>query len=102
MWLKNAQQCSFYIFCYFKESEVSDASSTSDKKEANKSSSDEEEDISTALVKEIDELRTKHEMPLSSRRFQVCRYVLSLYSIINETFLHDKCIVYSLISSPLV
>ncbi|XP_011136840.1 THUMP domain-containing protein 1 homolog isoform X1 [Harpegnathos saltator] len=56
-----------------KESEISDTSSTFNKKEADKSSSDldEEEDISTALEKEIDELKTKYDMPLSSRRFQV-------------------------------
>jgi len=57
-----------------KESEISSTTNTLDKKETNKSSKDkdEDEDISTALEKEINELRTEHEMPLSSRKFQVC------------------------------
>ncbi|XP_014470691.1 PREDICTED: THUMP domain-containing protein 1 homolog [Dinoponera quadriceps] len=54
------------------EPKVSDASDTLDKKEDKSSSDfDKEEDISTALEKEIDELRTKSEIPLYSRRFQV-------------------------------
>lgn len=63
--------------CYFKESKVTNISSILDKEEDDKSPSDhdEEEDISTALVKEIDELRAKCEKPLSSRRFQVCCYI---------------------------
>lgn len=66
----------FCLSFYFKEPEVSNISSTHNKKEADKSTSDldEEEDISTTLVKEIDELRAKCEMPLSSRRFQVAVY----------------------------
>lgn len=56
-----------------KESEISSTTNTLLKKEANESSEDvdEIEDISTALEKEINELRTEHEMPLSSRKFQV-------------------------------
>lgn len=62
------------IFFYLKESEISSTTNTLDKKETNKSlkDKDEDEDISTALEKEINELRTEHEMPLSSRKFQVC------------------------------
>lgn len=62
------------IFFYLKESEISSTTNILDKKEINKSSKDkdEDEDISTALEKEINELRTEHEMPLSSRKFQVC------------------------------
>lgn len=60
-------------FFYLKESEISSTTNTFDKKEADKSSKDidEDEDISIALEKEINELRTEHEMPLSSRKFQV-------------------------------
>ncbi|XP_070148657.1 THUMP domain-containing protein 1 homolog [Polyergus mexicanus] len=56
-----------------KESEISSTTNTFDKKEADKSLEDidEDEDISIALEKEINELRTEHEMPLSSRKFQV-------------------------------
>lgn len=56
-----------------KESETSSAANTLVEKEADKSlkDSDQDEDISTALEKEINELRTEQEMPLSSRRFQV-------------------------------
>ncbi|CAL1679605.1 unnamed protein product [Lasius platythorax] len=55
-----------------KESEISSTTNTLDKKEANESSEDIDgnEDISTALEKEISELRTEHEMPLPSRKFQ--------------------------------
>lgn len=61
------------IFFYLKESEIPSTTNTFDKKEADKSSKDidEDEDISIALEKEINELRTEHEMPLSSRKFQV-------------------------------
>ncbi|KYN04007.1 PREDICTED: THUMP domain-containing protein 1 homolog [Cyphomyrmex costatus] len=49
------------------------AINTLDKKETVKSLEDidDDEDISTALEKEINELKTECEMPLSSRRFQV-------------------------------
>lgn len=61
-----------YFYC-FQESETSSAANTLVEKEADKSlkDSDQDEDISTALEKEINELRTEQEMPLSSRRFQV-------------------------------
>ncbi|XP_011639493.1 THUMP domain-containing protein 1 homolog, partial [Pogonomyrmex barbatus] len=60
----------------FKESETSNKFTTDNtfpKKEADTSikDPDRDEDISTALEKEIVELRTECEMPLSSRKFQV-------------------------------
>ncbi|XP_071570524.1 THUMP domain-containing protein 1 homolog [Temnothorax nylanderi] len=56
-----------------KESETSSTINTLVEKEAEKSleDTDEDEDISTALEKEINELRTESEMPLPSRKFQV-------------------------------
>lgn len=62
------------FFFYLKESEILSTTNIINKKEADKSLKDidEDEDISTVLEKEINELRTEHEMPLSSRKFQVC------------------------------
>ncbi|XP_011703918.1 PREDICTED: THUMP domain-containing protein 1 homolog [Wasmannia auropunctata] len=55
-----------------KEFGTSSTSNTFTKKETDKSlEDDEDEDISTALEKEINELRTEREMPLPSRKFQV-------------------------------
>ncbi|XP_072767432.1 THUMP domain-containing protein 1 homolog [Anoplolepis gracilipes] len=57
-----------------KDSQISSAINSLDKKETDKPSEDideDEDDISTALEKEINELRTEHEMPASSRKFQV-------------------------------
>lgn len=56
-----------------KESEISSATNTLLEKETDKSlkDADKDEDISTALEKEISELRTEREMPLTSRKFQV-------------------------------
>ncbi|XP_011873543.1 PREDICTED: THUMP domain-containing protein 1 homolog [Vollenhovia emeryi] len=55
------------------KSETSSATNTAVEKKADKSleDADDDEDISTALEKEINELRTEREMPLPSRRFQV-------------------------------
>ncbi|KYN28909.1 THUMP domain-containing protein 1 like protein [Trachymyrmex cornetzi] len=52
-----------------KESETS--TNAFHKKETDKSVEDIDDDISVALEKEINELRTEHEMSLSSRKFQV-------------------------------
>lgn len=62
------------FFFYLKESKISSSTNALDKKETDKFSEDkdEDEDISTALEKEINELRTEHKKPLSSRKFQVC------------------------------
>lgn len=62
-----------YIFYHFKGSETSSTTNTLPEKETVKSlkDTDKDEDISTALEKEISELRTEHEMPLTSRKFQV-------------------------------
>jgi hypothetical protein len=60
-------------FNYFKES-VPSTTNILAKKETDKlleHCDAEDEDISTALEKEIDELRTESKMPLSSRKFQV-------------------------------
>lgn len=66
-----------FLFGYFKKSEVSSTSITLNEREkANKKACskdiDEDEDISTALEREIDHLRMEYKMPLPSRKFQVC------------------------------
>lgn len=54
------------------KSEISSASSIFDKNKSDESENvDKDEDISTALGREINELKAECEVPLSSRRFQV-------------------------------
>jgi len=68
----------YILLFYFKESETS---STIVKKDKSLKDTGEDEDISIALEKEINQLRTECEMPLLSRKFQVylCHYQLTLY-----------------------
>lgn len=69
-------------FYYFKESETLNATNIPAEKKADEplEDADEDEDISTALEKEINELRMEREMPLPSRRFQVylCHIIVGL------------------------
>lgn len=85
-------------FYHFKESEISSATNTLLEKETDKSlkDADKDEDISTALEKEISELRTEREMPLTSRKFQVylCQNCRLNFNCINKIifFLYNICI----------
>lgn len=75
---RHREKCTRYLvyykytyFYYFKKSETSNTANTLDEKEDDKSLENTDDDISTALEKEINELRTEREMPLPSRKFQV-------------------------------
>lgn len=68
------------LYCYFQESKGLDATSILNKEDDAKDS-DESDDISSALKKEISELKAEHELPLSSRRFQAC-FDVTKYSLL--------------------
>ncbi|XP_012214787.1 THUMP domain-containing protein 1 homolog [Linepithema humile] len=71
-----------------KEFEPSNTTNILDKKEINKSveNIEKDEDILTTLEREINELRTEQEMPLSARKFQVVDTGVKNMIFISSTF----------------